>query len=317
MDPANPEFLPDPSLSRAEMKTLQRELAAAAVFADDHSLDPAAVRVGSDDAGDGVQARLGAGGDSDGETDGAAAGRTDPPLVAGVDQAFVDDRAVSAVVVLRDGEVIERAHAVEPVGMPYVPGLLSFREGGAVLAAFGRLDADPDVAVVDGSGRVHFREAGLATHVGVTLGLPTVGVAKSLLCGTPRESLDRKLPAGARVAIEADADVETAGPGTVIGHAVQTKQYDGDRYVNPVYVSPGHRVGADTAADLAERTAAGYKLPEPTRLAGTDVHRVDVPVAPLELPGLDGVADDRPVGGGHVRVGLDGDAGPRGQFSVE
>jgi len=261
MDPVRPEFVPDPSLSHEQMEALQRELAAAAVFEDDIAFDPATVRVdgAADGAGGGAQTRL--------DTDGASAGPGDLPLVAGVDQAFVDDHAVSAVVVLRDGEVVERAHAVAPVEIPYIPGLLSFREGGAILAAFDNLDCDPDLAVVDGSGRIHFREAGLATHIGVTLDLPAIGVAKSLLCGTPRESLDRKLPTGARVAIEADADVETADPGTLIGHAVQTKQYEGDRYVNPVYVSPGHRLSAATAADIVERTTAGYKLPEPTRLA--------------------------------------------------
>jgi len=260
MTPVNPEFVPDPSLSRDDMEALQRDIAETAVFADDLSFDPASVRVGGTDraATDGTQARLDTAGD---------VAASDPPLVAGVDQAFVDDRAVSAIVVLRDGEVVERAHAVEPTEIPYIPGLLSFREGGAIIAAFAALDCDPDVAVVDGSGRIHFREAGLATHIGVMLDLPAVGVAKSLLCGTPREPLDRKLAAGSRVPIEADADVETARPGTVIGHAVQTKQYDGDRYVNPVYVSPGHRISADTAADLVARTAAGYKLPEPTRLA--------------------------------------------------
>jgi len=266
MTPVRPEFVPDPSLSRDEMEALQRDIAETAVFADDLAFDPAGVRVGGvgggGGSGDGTQARLDTGGG-----DATATAATDSPLVAGVDQAFVDDRAVSAIVVLRDGAVVERAHAVEPTEIPYIPGLLSFREGGAILAAFAELDCDPDVAVVDGSGRIHFREAGLATHIGVTLDLPAVGVAKSLLCGTPRESLDRKLPAGARVPIEADADVETAAPGTVIGHAVQTKQYDGARHVNPVYVSPGHRVSADTAADLVARTIAGYKLPEPTRLA--------------------------------------------------
>jgi deoxyribonuclease V len=92
-------------------------------------------------------------------------------------------------------------------------------------------------------------------------------VAKSLLCGEPRESLAEPLAAGERVAIEADGDV-SAPEGTVIGYAVQTRQYDSpNRHVNPVYVSPGHRVSAETAADLVLACTAGYKLPEPTRLA--------------------------------------------------
>jgi deoxyribonuclease V len=248
-----PEFRPDPTLSRTEMETLQREVRAAATFVDDFGFDPAAVSCGS--------ARRGSGGH-----DAALSGER--PTVAGVDQAFLDDRAVSAVVVCRGGEVIERVHAVTDLDVPYVPGLLSFREGGSILAALSALETDPDVLLFDGSGRIHFREAGLATHVGVTVDRPSVGVAKSLLCGTPRESVAGGLPAGERVAVEADGSVESCEAGTVIGYAVQTRQYDSpNRHVNPLYVSSGHRVGAETAADLVLRCSSGYKLPEPTRLA--------------------------------------------------
>jgi deoxyribonuclease V len=249
MDIVRPEFVPDPSLSTAEMEALQRDIADAAVVTDEFAFDPDAVSLD----GPAGQATLG-------ERAGRTSAPADRPLVAGVDQAFVGDRAVSAVVVLRGREVVERVYAVEETEIPYVPGLLSFREGGAILAAFAKLACEPDVVLVDGSGRIHYREAGLATHIGVTLDVPTVGVAKNLLCGEPQESLDRKLPEGARVAIEADA--------AVIGYAVQTRQYGSDaQSINPLIVSPGHRVSAETAADLVLATAAGYKLPEPTRLA--------------------------------------------------
>ena len=249
MDIVRPEFVPDPSLSREEMERLQREIADAAVFADGIEFDPDRVCAG----GDSGQTRLSEHGD--------------PPLVAGVDQAFDGDDAVSAVVVSRGGEVIERVFAVESTEIPYVPGLLSFREGGAILSALGNLDCDPDVLVVDGSGRIHFREAGLATHIGVTVDCPAIGVAKNLLCGRPRESLAGPLPEGTRIVIEADEDV-TAPDGTVIGYAFQSRQYDSpNRHINPLYVSPGHRVSAETAVDIVERCCAGYKLPEPTRLA--------------------------------------------------
>ena len=237
VEPVRPDFVPDPALSRAEMEELQRRIAEVAVFTDDLAFDPASF---ADEA----------------------------PLVAGVDQAFVGDLAVSAIVLLRDGEVVERVHAAVETEIPYIPGLLSFREGGAILAAFAKLEREPDLAFVDGSGRIHYREAGLATHVGVTLDLPAIGVAKSLLCGSPTESLDEKHPVGTRIPIVADEKVETATPGTVIGHAVQTRQYaSAGRHVNPLYVSPGHRVSAATATDLVEATCAGYKLPEPTRQA--------------------------------------------------
>ncbi|WP_424003436.1 endonuclease V [Haloarcula salina] len=254
MEPVRPEFVPDPSLSRAEMEALQRDIAEAARFSDALDVSPARL-------GDGPieieQATLG-------ETSTGA----DPPVVAGVDQAFVGDRAVSAIVVLRGGEVIERVHAVERTEIPYIPGLLSFREGGAILAAFAELTHEPDVILVDGSGRIHFREAGLATHIGVTLDVPAVGVAKSILCGTPERSLDEKYPVGTRIPITADESIETCAAGTLVGHAIQTRQYDSpNRHVNPLIVSPGHRVEASTAAHLVEATTDGYKLPEPTRLA--------------------------------------------------
>lgn len=255
MEPVHPEFVPDPSLSREEMEQLQRDIAAEASFVDDIQFD-------SETACRGVETAESSGEES------RLVDTTDQPLVAGVDQAFHDGDAVSAIVVLRDGEVIERASAVVPTEIPYIPGLLSFREGGAILAAFEALESEPDVAFFDGCGRIHFREAGLATHVGVMLDLPSLGVAKKLLCGTPVTSLDGEpMAEGQRVAIESNQDV-TAPAGATIGYAVQTRQFDsGNRYVNPVYVSPGHRLSAETAADLAEACSAGYKLPEPTRLA--------------------------------------------------
>ncbi|WP_255148671.1 endonuclease V [Halorarius halobius] len=231
-------FRPDPSLSRDEMESLQREVAREALFADE--LDATPAEVGRGDA-----------------------------LVAGVDQAFLtsDDpeRAVSAVVVLRGDEVVERVHAVTDLSIPYVPGLLSFREGGPILAALDELDADPDVLLFDGSGRIHFRQAGLATHVGVIRDTPAVGVAKSLLCGEPRSSVDT-LSQGARVAIETDDSMD-APDGEVVGYAYQSRQYPNSRRVNPLYVSPGHRVSADTAVEFVAACGGDYKLPEPTRLA--------------------------------------------------
>lgn len=263
MKPTRPAFVPDPSASREAMEALQREIAAAATFVDDLDFDPAAVSTTATHTLDSV-------GDDRAAT---RQSHDDQPIVVGVDQAFLDDRAVGAIVALRGGEVIERAHAVVDLEFPYVPGLLSFREAGAILAAFETLDVEPDLAVFDGSGRIHYREAGLATHMGVTLDLPAIGVAKGLLCGTPQGSLD-DLSAGTRVAITADDSVETTDD-DVIGYALQTRQYEsGNRYINPVYVSSGHRVGGETAVDLIERLCDGYKLPEPTRLADSHADEV-------------------------------------------
>ena len=245
MRPVRPEFVPAPDTTREEMETLQSDVAAAATWTDDFGF--AVESVGAADRS-------------------LTTPDSDPPLVAGVDQAFLDDRAVSVVVVSRGGTVVERAHAVTDLSIPYIPGLLAFREGGPILAAFAELDCDPDLAVFDGSGRIHFRQAGLATHVGVTLDVPSVGVAKGLLCGTPDEGVDGR-EEGWRTPVRADADVTNAERGTMIGHAFQSRQYDSTRKINPLYVSPGHRVGVGTATDLVARLCDGYKLPEPTRRA--------------------------------------------------
>jgi len=251
------ERFPDPGLDSTAMEERQREVARRAAFVDDLGFDPGAVHLAV--PVEGGQATIGGG-----------------PTVVGIDQAFHDGRAVSAAVALRGGHVVERAAGRTPIEMDYIPGLLSFREGPAIVEALDALSADPDLLVVDGSGRIHFRQAGIATHIGVLVDVPAVGVAKNLLCGRPRDSLEDPLPEGTRVAIEADDNVEAVATDDpdwpVIGHAVQTRQYDDPavRHVNPLYVSPGHRVSAATAADLIEALTAGYKLPEPTRLA--DAH---------------------------------------------
>jgi deoxyribonuclease V len=239
--PADRErFHPTPGRSREAMETLQRDIADSALFADDLPFDPTRI------------------------------GTRNGPLVAGVDQAFLTDtdpeRAVSAIVVCRGDSVVERAFAVSPVEIPYVPGLLAFREGGPILDAFAALETDPALALFDGSGRIHFREAGLATHVGVTLDLPSVGVAKSLLCGTPERDVSA-LPAGERVAIRADDRMPSTAADETVGYAYQSRQYPDSRRINPLYVSPGHRVSAETAVDLVARCGGEYKLPKPTRLA--------------------------------------------------
>jgi deoxyribonuclease V len=234
MSRARPDLAPDPEANTDAMRETQRAVAAAARF-DDDCPTPAAV----------------AGGDA---------------LVVGVDQAFLSDpdRAVSAAVALRGGRVVERVHAVSPLAASYVPGLLAFREGGPALGALARLDPDPDLLVVDGSGRIHPRQAGLATHLGVVLGVPAVGVAKSLLCGTPDEATDGR-PAGWRTPVRAGDGVD-APARTLVGHAYQSRQFDSG-VVNPLYVSPGHRASAETATDLVAACGGDYKLPEPTRLA--------------------------------------------------
>lgn len=255
---AHPEFVPDPDLTREEMETLQRAVAAEATFEDEMGFSPDDVAIPeSYDISKAVPQPI--------DPEHAPGVDADAPVVVGIDQAFVKNEALSAIVAIQDGAVIERTHAVSPLSIPYIPGLLAFREGGPILDAFATLSVDPDLAVFDGSGRIHYRQAGIATHVGVMLDLPAVGVAKSLLCGVPDESVEER-PEGWSTPIRADDEVE-APNGTILGHAFQSRQYPESRRVNPLYISPGHRVSAATNLSFVDALSATYKLPIPTRLA--------------------------------------------------
>lgn len=187
----------------------------------------------------------------------------DPPedavrLVAGCDLAFLGagrrgDTARAAAVVLSypDLEPVEQAVVEAPVTFPYVPGLLAFREIPALLEAFRGVQQTPDLLVVDGQGYAHPRRFGLACHLGLLLDLPTIGCAKSRLVG---EHDDPAAAAGSRA--------ELRHEGALIGAVIRTRERG-----RPLYVSPGHRVGIDAAADWVLRLCRGYRLPEPTRLA--------------------------------------------------
>lgn len=260
MEPLTDRLLPDPDLDRETMTSIQRDVADLATFRDDGVPDPGAVAV------EGALSLPEGGAPLPTEGEGQ--------VVVGIDQAFTDDQAVSVAVAIRDGRVVDRATGRASLAIPYVPGLLAFREAGAIVAALGDLSVDPSLLVVDGSGRIHFRQAGIATHVGVLFDVPAIGVAKNLLCGRPARSIEDPLPTGTRVPILADDDVE-APKGTVLGHAFQSRQFPRPerRHVNPLFVSPGHRTGPATTVDLVSALGAGYKLPEPTRLADRAVDR--------------------------------------------
>lgn len=205
------------------------------------------------------------------ETDGNIDGAPGSPVVVGVDQAFTDGTSVSAAVAMQDGDVIDKSSAHSPIPLPYIPGLLAFREGPAIEAALADLAVEPDYILFDGSGRIHYRQAGIAVHMGVVFDVPAIGVAKSLLCGEPKGDISG-LDGGDQVPIYADESV-SAPSDTMLGYALQTRQFQSEnRYVNPVYVSPGHRIDAHMAADRTLTACAGYKLPEPIRRADSWVN---------------------------------------------
>jgi len=188
-----------------------------------------------------------------------------PPLrrVAGADVAFDlagpggwrrgQGRAFAGVVVYRFPEMkeVERVSAERPLRFPYVPGLLSFREGPALLAAFERLRQAPDLIFCDGQGYAHPRRFGIACHLGVLLDLPAIGVAKSLLVGEYSEP---------RTSAGSSAPLLDPESGEVLGAVLRTRQG-----VQPVFVSQGHRISLERAVELTLAVSDGYRLPRPIR----------------------------------------------------
>jgi deoxyribonuclease V len=182
--------------------------------------------------------------------------------VAGVDVSF--DRGsprVHCAVVVLDFETlapVEQAGVSLEVPFPYIPGLLSYREGPAVVAAFEKLKAAPDAVIFDGQGIAHPRRMGIAAMLGLWLDLPSVGCAKSRLCGTHEEPGRSK---GSRVPL-LDGD-------EVIGSVLRTRDN-----IKPVYISRGHLCDLDSAVQLVLACTPKYRLPETTRRAHDLCNRI-------------------------------------------
>lgn len=168
--------------------------------------------------------------------------------VGGVDVSYVGDLGVGAITVLDYGtlELLETSVAVCPVRMPYVPTLLSFREVPPAVTAIRRLRLQPDVFLVDAQGWAHPYRCGFASHLGLAIGKPTIGAAKSRLIGEPAEK---------------DGRILLMDKGEVIGEAVTTKQG-----AKPVYISIGHMVSLETAVEIV-RHCSKTRIPEPLRQA--------------------------------------------------
>lgn len=182
--------------------------------------------------------------------------------IAGVDASYRDGLARAAVVTLSypDLEVIEYATATRPVAFPYVPGLLTFREGPAVLDALDKLTSTPDLLIFDGQGLAHPRRLGIASHIGLLVDIPSIGCAKSLLCG----QYETPGPERGRFTLLTDK-------GETIGAVVRTQAR-----VKPVFVSIGHRVDLPTSINYVLDCCRGYRLPETTRWADR-VARGEIP----------------------------------------
>lgn len=179
----------------------------------------------------------------------------DVRLVAGVDCGYDrdSDRIIAAVVVFdaRRWEKLSENRIIRPSPFPYVPGLLSFREAPAAIEVVEGLTVRPDLLLCDGQGIAHPRRLGLASHIGLWLEMPVIGVAKSCLCGEYRMPGIRK-----------GCNTQLIDKGETVGRVVRTRQA-----VKPLFVSVGHLVTLEDAVRWTLRAARRYRLPEPARAA--------------------------------------------------
>jgi deoxyribonuclease V len=163
------------------------------------------------------------------------------------------DQQVAVIVTFRwpQLELLETVHVVAPVPFPYIPGLLSFREVPPLLEAYRQLKHKPEVFLCDGQGLAHPRKLGLACHLGLCLQIPSVGCAKSRLCG------DHSV-----VELRRGRYTPLTLHGEIVGHVYCSR--DG---VKPIYISPGHLADLESSRKLIEHCLGRYRLPEPLRQA--------------------------------------------------
>ncbi|MBT0159613.1 endonuclease V [Candidatus Bathyarchaeota archaeon A05DMB-2] len=169
--------------------------------------------------------------------------------IAGVDVAYLGSLAVGAVAVLNyeSLELLESQTVVCEVKIPYIPTLLSFREIPPSVSCIRKLKSQPDVFLVDGHGMAHPYRCGFASHLGLAVGKPTVGVAKEKLVGT---------------SVEAAGEIFLVHDGETVGSIVNTK-----KGAKPVFVSVGHMVSLGTAVKVVKQSVCNSRIPEPLRLA--------------------------------------------------
>jgi deoxyribonuclease V len=166
--------------------------------------------------------------------------------VGGVDCSYLNDEyIIGGLVVLDYGTLrpIYRTFDLQKLTFPYIPGLLAYREADAIIGAITKAKVKPDIIMVDGFGTNHPRRCGIATHIGVKLDMPTIGVGKSFLCGEVRGD-------------------DIYQDGEKVGKIIHV-----NRRSRPVYVSPGHRVSLTTSVEIVKHCIKASGIPGPTRLA--------------------------------------------------
>lgn len=173
--------------------------------------------------------------------------------VAGVDVGYKNNRARAAVVVFSfpDLDILDYEVSEGKIGFPYVPGLLSFREIPHLLQVLEKLKTQPHLVIADGQGIAHPLRLGVASHLGILTGIPTIGCAKSRLMGTHQEPGEEK---GSFTYLYDNHEI--------IGAVVRTRAK-----VSPVYLSCGHKISLETAVEYLLKCTGKYRLPEPIRYA--------------------------------------------------
>ncbi|MBL7055763.1 endonuclease V [Candidatus Woesearchaeota archaeon] len=166
--------------------------------------------------------------------------------MAGVEQAFTQDQIISQVVVCdyKTLEIKEKKQVIVEQKIPYISSYLFYREGPAILEAFNQLEEKPDVLIVNGHGILHPRRIGMASHVGILLDIPTIGVAKKQMLGEVKEGT-----------IYSDKEA--------LGYEFFTR-----KHANPLYISPGHKMSLKSSKEIIKKCIKyPHKLPEPLHIA--------------------------------------------------
>ncbi len=172
--------------------------------------------------------------------------------IAGCDRAYIDNQIISVIVVTdKEMNVIEEKFFMERAKFPYIPGFLAYREMPSMIGCYNKLENSPDILIIEGDGILHPRHCGIASHFGLIIGKPTIGIAKNLLFGTLKDS---KIYDGKKA----------------IGMSVETKKGS-----NPIYVSPGNLISLESSAEIVKKLIKEpHKLPEPLMLAHRYADRI-------------------------------------------
>lgn len=181
-------------------------------------------------------------------------------IVAGADVSYYQNKMIAGVIVFEfpNLKVIERQFFISPINLPYIPGLLTFREGPSLLEALKKIKIEPDIILFDGQGIAHPRRMGIATHLGLFLDKPTIGCAKSRLSGKYTSVGEKK---GDYVLLKEGEEV--------LGAVLRTR-----RKVKPIFVSPGHKIDLSNSIEIVLKCTEKYRLPIPVREAHIFVNQI-------------------------------------------